>query len=102
MAKKCPFNDEPCIGNNCDYWTESGCLEIKRRKEMEKLHKEVGEAMRAIFKQKRPPFRPKPLPEVGVSPENGEPIEDSADLEYENIPLSKRINPKKPKKRGDK
>jgi len=99
MAKKCPFNDVPCIGNKCDYWTERGCLEIKRRKEMEKLHKEIGKAMMAVFKQKRPPFRPKPLESEPFKPEDAE----SIDLEYENVPLSKRVNPrKKPKRRGDK
>jgi len=87
LTQKCP---------RCDYLIDY--IRIVQQRKIEEINAEQGDAIRSMMAERRPRFRRTPLPEVGVSPEEGE----SVDLEYENVPLSKRVSPKKPKKRGDK
>jgi len=88
--------------------------ERKLRKELDETEKALGEVRRIMFAEKRTEWVPKPL-KVGMTPED----EESIDLMYEDVPLSKRVpfetfkrdrvsfgkfkrNRKKPaKKRGD-
>lgn len=68
---------------------------VRTARELTKIGLEIGIARRHMLNKMLPRRRFKPLPlKVGATPENGmEPSDE--DLMFENVPLSKRINPKK-------